>query len=231
MLRELKQYTSTNLNNIVFSVANETPFVYNSGLINAICSHNKNVFLKGYFQSYKYFEHFLPNILQILKLDVQKKIILKLFDTQLSGKTVVSLHFRVGDYINYPNLHPILDKAYYLDALAYLVSNVPQITHVMMFFEKSDREFLEPTINALKNRFPELNFMTPEHNIPDWSELLLMSCCSHNIIANSSFSWWGAYLNETPNKIVCYPALWYGKDMHAPPLTDMFPQDWVKIGS
>lgn len=229
MLRELKPYTSTTLNTITFSMANETPFVYNSTFVNAVCSHKKHVYLKGYFQSYKYFEHFLKNILQILKLSVQKNIIIKLFDAQLRDKTVVSLHFRVGDYVNYPNMHPIMSKTYYANALTYLKTNAPQITHVLMFYEKGDRGFLEPVINALKTEFSELCFMTPEHNIPDWSEMLLMSCCSHNIIANSTFSWWGAYLNETPNKIVCYPALWYGTDIHAPALTDMFPPDWIKI--
>jgi len=232
MLRELKPYTVTyNLN---FAVAEETAFEYNPKLMNAVAMYNGNVYLKGYFQSYKYFEHVLPQILSILKLSMQKNIITKLFDSQLTQTETISLHFRVGDYVHHPDSHPILGIKYYVNALNYIMSVTAPAsapTHVLMFYEAGDKDFLEPVINALKNQFPTLVFMTPERNIPDWSEMLLMSCCKHNIIANSTFSWWGAYLNENPNAVVCYPSLWFGNAIKANDLSDLFPKKWVKTNT
>ena len=59
--------------------------------------------------------------------------------------------------------------------------------------------------------------------------MVLMSCCEHNIIANSSFSWWGAYFNDNPEKIVCYPSVWFGPKLQNKKTEDMFPKDWKKI--
>jgi hypothetical protein len=61
--------------------------------------------------------------------------------------------------------------------------------------------------------------------------MVLMSCCNHNIIANSSFSWWGAYLNSNPHKHICYPNKWFGikEQQKQNELFDMFPDNWTKI--
>jgi len=56
-----------------------------------------------------------------------------------------------------------------------------------------------------------------------------MSCCQHNIIANSSFSWWAAYFNTNPNKIICYPEKWFGPQLSQHNTKDLFPPSWHKI--
>jgi hypothetical protein len=56
-----------------------------------------------------------------------------------------------------------------------------------------------------------------------------MSSCKHNIIANSTFSWWGAYLNENNDKIVCYPSLWFGNELQNKDTCDLFLDNWKKI--
>ena len=73
-------------------------------------------------------------------------------------------------------------------------------------------------------------FQKVGNDIEDWKQLLMMSMCSHHIIANSTFSWWGAYLNKSTDKIVCYPTHWFGpklKDINN--TKDLFPTDWIKI--
>jgi hypothetical protein len=65
-------------------------------------------------------------------------------------------------------------------------------------------------------------------DLEDWEQLLMMSSCGHNIIANSTFSWWGAYLNSNPDKIVCYPETWFGPKAQHDTL-DLFPEDWIKV--
>jgi hypothetical protein len=64
--------------------------------------------------------------------------------------------------------------------------------------------------------------------LEDWEQMLLMSLCNHNIIANSTFSWWGAYLNDNPGKIVCYPEHWFMPEVKKD-VTDLFEEDWIKI--
>ena len=73
--------------------------------------------------------------------------------------------------------------------------------------------------------FPNLEILICDYNIEDWEQMLLMSLCQHNIIANSSFSWWGAYFNNN-EKIVCYPSIWNGSTNE---IDDLFPKNWNKI--
>jgi hypothetical protein len=65
-------------------------------------------------------------------------------------------------------------------------------------------------------------------SLNDWQQLLLMSLCNHNIIANSSYSWWGAYLNDNLNKIVCYPSIYFASS-YAKSTIDLFPKNWIEI--
>jgi hypothetical protein len=81
----------------------------------------------------------------------------------------------------------------------------------------------------IKKKFPDLTFYKAEDNMMDWEQLLLMSCSDHNIIANSAFSWWAAYLNTNPNKLVCYPKTWFGGVNYDKQTSDLCPPNWIKI--
>jgi hypothetical protein len=84
------------------------------------------------------------------------------------------------------------------------------------------------SIEKLMNKFKNIIFVRANNDLSDWEQMLLMSLCQHNIIANSTFSWWGAYFNENPEKKVCYPSLWYGEKANID-TTNMFPSSWIKI--
>ena len=77
-------------------------------------------------------------------------------------------------------------------------------------------------------KFPEYNFVRGDNSLQDWEQMIYMSCCHHNIIANSSFSWWAAYLNSRSDKIVCYPSVWFGPSANHD-TSDLCPPEWIKI--
>jgi hypothetical protein len=85
-------------------------------------------------------------------------------------------------------------------------------------------------IENLQKRFPDYTFLRASPVLEDWEQLLLMSLCKYNIIANSSFSWWGAYLNRDESKIVCYPDLWFGPASNNN-TRDLFPDNWIEINT
>lgn len=202
--------------------------------------------LSGYFQSYIYFQKHFEQILEITGICHHQKDVKK-------ETGAISMHFRVGDYKHLPLYHPLLQLDYYMKSLLYITqqnelhaphnntephqepqseyeseSNAPRPSRVLWFCEEEDKPELETRIlSPLKTQFPELEFIYCDEK-EDWKQMLIMSACDHNIIANSTFSWWGAYLNNNPSKIVCYPSQWFGplikKDVKY-----MFPPSWTKI--
>jgi hypothetical protein len=189
-------------------------------------------FLYGYFQSYKYFEKETKHICDLLDINTKQKKIM--MDAQpFDFERTVSCHFRLGDYKKLAHVYPILGESYYVNALVYIcnlerICKSNEITQVLYFCE--EKEMIEVEISVipfLKEKFPKLHFVKCPNELQDWEELLLMSCCAHNIIANSSFSWWGAYLNQNREKIVCYPAKWFQNNQTN--TNDLCPSTWVKI--
>ena len=86
---------------------------------------------------------------------------------------------------------------------------------MLIFCEKSDFPDILEMIGQLKQIFNEVTFQIIDFNISDWEQLLIMSSCQNNIIANSTYSWWGAYFNVNPGRIVCYPNKWFGNKLIA----------------
>jgi hypothetical protein len=191
--------------------------------------YSKDIMLYGYFQSHLYFDECKDTIFKLIKIDKKKNIIKETVNNDF--KNTVSIHFRLGDYKRYPDVHPILQVSYYYNALQYLLyetTNLTCITNVLYFCEDGDLIEVTEMINELKQGFPELVFERAEPLLLDWEQLLLMSLCKYNVIANSTFSWWGAYLNENIGKKICYPSVWFGpKAAHN--TQDLFPTDWTKI--
>jgi hypothetical protein len=195
---------------------------------------DKNVFLYGYFQSYKYFADKYTYICDLINLKQKKTEVLerhptfaKIFSNE--NNRIVSLHFRLGDYKYLSSYHPILPLEYYRKSIEKIIFVRQHVNlEILYFCEKEDNEIIEKNIEKLKEIFPDCNFVKADDNIGDWEQMLIMSMCNDNIIANSSFSWWGAYFNNNMNKIVCYPDIWFGPALENY-MNDMYPPDWCKI--
>jgi hypothetical protein len=207
----------------------ENGFRYNDIPISNLS--NKNILLHGYFQSYKYFDENYKTICKIIKLDEMKeKIFIKYNLNQDYLNNTISMHFRLGDYKKVSDFHPIMEYEYYKKSLSH-IKNITDGNHdlnVLFFCEDEDIETVMKTIDKLQNDFPNYTFERKYSHLEDWEQMLLMSLCFHNIIANSSFSWWSAYFNSNVDKIVCYPSVWFGEKANID-TSDLCPKQWKKI--
>jgi hypothetical protein len=187
--------------------------------------------LDGYYQSYRYFEKFQEKIYEIIGLVALQKHVRKEFQYYLENAYTVSMHFRLGDYKYKQEYHPVMPKEYYKRSLRYILSNAARPIRVLYFCEAEDNGYVNEIIECLKNAFQDysIEFVKVDDTIEDWKQLLLMSCCNSQIIANSTYSWFGAYLCQDDKKHVCYPNTWFGPAMGDKNLSDLFPQTWTKI--
>lgn len=190
---------------------------------------NEFAMLYGYFQSYKYFEENYGQIAKLIRLDAQKERVKQFLPMNMYE--VISMHFRMGDYKKIPNMYPIATATYYKNSIAFIkqrLTNLKQI-NILYFCEEDDIDDVLPIINEIKNEYGNCVFDHVSNDIPDWQQMLMMSLCSHNIIANSTFSWWGAYFNSFPKRIVCYPEVWFGPLGANKDTKDLFPPTWNRI--
>ena len=209
-------------------------------------TNNKTLRLTGYFQNEKYFKDKYNEICTMLQLREQKTQVIDIYKNEswaadLNGnvrknRTLVSIHFRIGDYTATKNVHPLMTVEYYHRAILHVIEQTqqtsPEGVRFLVFYDPCDKSTVEHMIHVLKGRFErEIEFIFIQDTIPDWQQILLMSLCDHNIIANSTFSWWGAYFNDNPNKIVCYPSIWFGPVLYYHDTSDLCLKTWHKINA
>ena len=181
-----------------------------------------NVYLDGYWQNEKYFKDIEEIIRKEFTLKNPFNKIISGIAEKISETNSVSLHIRRGDYVKDKitnQLHGVCSLDYYLNAINRILEKVSKPS----FFIFSDD--IEWAKNNLKLNYS--TFFISDNLIKDSEELVLMSKCKHNIIANSSFSWWGAWLNQNPQKIVIAPKQWF-KDSSIK-TDDLIPDSWQRI--
>lgn len=163
--------------------------------------------LIGFFQSLKYFEHCQDEVKKIFKLDFVP-----------GYEDAVSIHVRRGDYVTYPDNFPPVDMNYLNQAMEHFPGR-----RFVVFSDGMD--WCRQNLKGDQFEFREGN---------EFEDLSLMSSCGDHIIANSTFSWWGAWLGHNQNKRVIAPSIytpnWFGhkSSVKVPPL-DLLPEDWVQI--
>ena len=226
-LSKLKIFTTKSFPQML--IIKESNFKYNP--LNLLAHQGKDICLYGYFQSYKYFANNFEFICRIICMEeIKKNVITKTNISKDYLNNAISLHFRIGDYKKIQHYHPIMTLEYYSNALSLITNkiNENEINNVLYFCEEVDLLDVSEIINKLKNKYLNFTFIKASNSLSDWEQMTLMSCCKHNIIANSSFSWWGAHFNTNPDKIVCYPALWFG-EVAGHDTRDLCPDEWHKI--
>lgn len=192
---------------------------------------NSDIRLVGYFQSYKYFDSKQDIIYRLLKLEEKKQNVktkyANLFD--VNGESL-SMHFRLGDYKQKRYYHPVLNYEYFEKSLDHVLSRRSQVKRVLYLCESEDNGYVESKIAIFKSKYPEIEYVKVPDEIPDYDQVLVMSLTDHNVMSNSTFSWWGSYLNANPDKIVCYPSVWFGEYYeHTHDNRDMMHESWSKI--
>ena len=195
--------------------------------------------LVGYFQSYKYFIDKYEKIVECLKLREKQRLVREKYfgETEPGATHMVSMHFRIGDYAQKQDYHPVMKYEYYERALAHIstIRGSSEIPIVVLYFceKENNAEVAEMVARLQANTVTTAAriFVKADDNISDWEQMLLMSCCDDHIIANSTFSWWGAFLNERADKIVCYPRDWLGPSLlrDGYDIKDLIPDKWIGL--
>lgn len=173
---------------------------------------------KGYFQSERYFKHCRKAILDTFQFSTQVVFKANMFlrDLFLDPKETVVVHIRRGDYLLKQDFHTNLfdTSTYYMEA--------------MKVFRKEGKKFLifSDDIGFCKRVFYGLDNIYYSDSSNEVEDLCIMSLCSNFVIANSSFSWWGAYLSQSTNKSIIAPRRWFETNIDT---TDLIPKDWIVI--
>lgn len=193
--------------------------------------------LVGYFQSHLYFDSVKTKVFHIMGISQEREQIKQDYAELLTitennkFPDIISVHFRMGDYKSKEDCHPLLSYEYYDRAFQTFSPEFLEKMRVLYFCEEEDRAAADQIMEKLQDKYYLQQIERIDHTIPDWKQMLIMSCCRINIIANSSFSWWAAYINDHPLKTVIYPSVWFGPKLHYMDVSDMSPQnsDWIKI--
>lgn len=189
----------------------------------SFCNLSDNCYLVGYWQSEKYFK----SIESIIRKDFLFKLPMSTHNQwvadQIMSCNSVSLHVRRGDYvenINNLKIHGVCSLDYYRVAIQHIFDKTKQ-PHLFIFSD--DITWVKYNLKI------DLPCLYIDHNrgTESYNDMRLMSLCRHHVIANSSFSWWGAWLNPQPNKIVIAPAQWF--NVTNIDSSDLCPVNWLLV--
>ena len=210
----------------------EQAFTYDPSILTNVLNNLQKVnMLVGYFQSSKYFDTYKEKILQLLKISNKQLVLKVLYENQINFDDTISIHFRLGDYKKYPEVYPILTTEYYINSINYILrqkATSTPVRNILYFCEDADFNDALQIIIQLQHIYTDLTFERADNKLLDWQQMLVMSLCKDNIIANSTFSWWAAYFNSNLSKNVCYPVTWF-KTTTGHNTIDLCPEDWTAI--
>ena len=203
--------------------------IYDPRIKNAPAFKNQDLYLIGYWQSFKYFESIR---LQLLQETQAKKPLHTHYQKYLeqieNSPNAVMVHIRRGDYVHLPvvaQVHGALPITYYTQAMQCMIAQCPDASFFVFSDDIAWAQANLPHQDVIQNKITFIQSASMEHAVVQ--ELALMRSCQHHIIANSSLSWWGAWLCENPRQQVICPSRWMGD--RRLPLDDLLPSGWQQI--
>ncbi|HMO78953.1 MAG TPA: alpha-1,2-fucosyltransferase [Candidatus Paceibacterota bacterium] len=177
----------------------------------------------GYYQSEDYFK----NIKSLIKQEFSPKTIsstTKELESKIKNSTnPTAIHIRRSDYLNKNNikLFHICDKKYYIDSINQII-NLKKEKNTDFFIFTDDIKWAKENLSEI-----EKIFFISDKKLQEYEEIYLMSVCKNNIISNSTFAWWGAWLNKNGDKIVIAPKYWFKNKLTTN--TNIIPKEWITI--
>ncbi len=185
-----------------------------------------NMYLAGLFQSEKYFAHRRKMILDLYKFPDFDEKINREVARYIQQDNSIAIHIRRGEFANDPKFRKLIGTPpldFYYNAVDYIVKRVK----TPVFYIFSDDPGWVFKNFSLPYPYKIVNWNTGGKH---WRDMQLMSLCKHNIISNSTFSWWGAWLNQNPDKIVIAPKRWFWGEWDKRFNTkDLIPETWIKL--
>lgn len=182
--------------------------------------HDQYVFLWGLFQNEAYFKKYRKEILRAFRFKKEMSDKNKQLAQLIQKSNSIAMHIRRGDYLAENSVQHVLSPYYYKLAADYIAKRVKN-PHFYIFSD--DMAWVKQNI---KLKYPH-TFVEHNSGKDSYNDMRLMSLCKHNIIANSTFSWWGAWLNENPNKIVIAPDIWLKNKAWF--VDRVVPKDWIRL--
>jgi hypothetical protein len=178
---------------------------------------NELLYLRGYFQKEKYFSDIRAQLLSELKINytLKRNVVLP--------ENACSVHVRRGDYVSLATAaahHGTCSVEYYLQAMEMVKAQIPS-AHFVFFSD--DIDWCKQTFGHIEN----IRFMEKQDGMTESEDMIWMSRCRHHIIANSSYSWWGAWLNPSHEKLVIAPARWNNEQQTS--FNDYVPANWIQL--
>jgi hypothetical protein len=201
------------------SIFREKAFTFDE----SVCDFKPSIYLEGYWQSEKYFSRIRSALLKDFTLNAPADEKNRAVFDAMSQCQAVSLHIRRGDYVTNPTaaqFHGVCSLDYYYDAVRLVAQRIEK-PHFFVFSD--DTQWV---LDNLKIDYPlhVVDVNGPDRGIYD---MALMKSCRHHIIANSSFSWWGAWLNPSDDKIVVAPKRWFKEGQND--TKDLIPASWTRL--
>jgi len=180
-----------------------------------------NAYLHGYFQSEKYFADYAEVLHRELAIKTVPTKENERWQQKIDNCNSVSVHVRRGDYAAAGKTYAVCNKNYYDRALEFIAGQAVSEPEVFVFSD-------DPVWAKQNMRFGvKTHFSDHNDSAKHYEDMRLISCCKHNIVANSTFSWWGSWLNRNPEKIVVAPKDWFGKQKMQNP--DIAPESWIRL--
>ena len=215
---KLMQYLQKFLPHYKRNIYKEVAFNYDQHFLET----GNKIYLKGYRQSEKYFESITNEIKKIFS--IKEELIKDASNVALpiQSENSISIHIRRGDYTNAAMLeyHGVQGIEYYNQAISFIKEKIAN----PKFYVFSDNiNWVQENLNLNE----EAHLITVDESPTSITDFYLMSCCKHNIIANSTFSWWAAYLNPNPDKLIIAPKRWFNKANYD--TKDLIPSSWIQL--